>query len=109
MRFLDIPRVWLSWLQPLFIGAELRFGFETVKQVGAPLVGNWVDIEWSCRICVYRKRTTIAPHMNPSALIKNGIFSRSRNPIYLVDALILTGLILRWDAVLSVILVPAFM
>jgi protein-S-isoprenylcysteine O-methyltransferase Ste14 len=40
--------------------------------------------------------------------VQSGIFSRTRNPIYLGDALILLGLILRWDAVLSLPLVPIF-
>ncbi len=46
--------------------------------------------------------------MQASALITSGIFARTRNPIYLGDALILTGLILIWDAVPSSILIPAF-
>ena len=53
-----------------------------------------------------RYRTTPIPHMEASALITSGIFRLTRNPIYLADAVILAGLILRWDAVLSLILIP---
>lgn len=35
-----------------------------------------------------------------------GIFKRTRNPIYLSDVLVLLGLILRFDAVLSLLFVP---
>ena len=55
-----------------------------------------------------RYKTTIVPHKTPERLIQSGIFKRSRNPIYLGDALILAGLILRWDAVLSLPLIPVF-
>ena len=57
----------------------------------------------------FRKaRTSIIPHKTPERMITNGLFARSRNPIYLGDALILTGVILRFDAVLSLALVPIF-
>jgi len=53
-------------------------------------------------------RTTVIPHQEAAHLVTSGIFKRSRNPIYLGDALILTGIILRLDAVLALPLVPLF-
>ena len=41
-------------------------------------------------------------------MVQSGIYRRSRNPIYLGDVLILAGLILRFDAVLSLVLLPIF-
>jgi protein-S-isoprenylcysteine O-methyltransferase Ste14 len=41
-------------------------------------------------------------------LVQSGIFSRTRNPIYLGDTLVLVGLILNWNAVLALPLVPIF-
>lgn len=55
-----------------------------------------------------RNKTTVVPHRTPDRLVQTGIFSRSRNPIYLGDALVLAGLILKFDAVLSLPLVPVF-
>jgi protein-S-isoprenylcysteine O-methyltransferase Ste14 len=55
-----------------------------------------------------RHKTTIVPHETPARLITSGIFKRTRNPIYLGDALILAGLILRWEAVLALPLIPVF-
>ncbi len=52
------------------------------------------------------RRTTIIPHRDADALVTTGIFSRSRNPIYLADVMILSGMILYWGAVLSLPLVP---
>jgi protein-S-isoprenylcysteine O-methyltransferase Ste14 len=54
-----------------------------------------------------RHRTTVMPRETPVAMIDTGIYRRSRNPIYLADALILTGAALRWDAA-SLLLVPLF-
>ena len=55
-----------------------------------------------------RGSASISPHGQPSALITDGPFRLSRNPIYLGDVLLLTGVILRLDAVVSLVLVPVF-
>jgi protein-S-isoprenylcysteine O-methyltransferase Ste14 len=115
MKFLDIPPVWLTgfaalaWLQSQFLDVDIRFGPDISGQLGTAFVAVGLILIGFAAFEFYRKRTTIVPHMNPSALIQSGIFLRSRNPIYLADTVILAGLILRWDAVLSVVLIPAFM
>ena len=115
MKFLDIPPVWLTgfvalaWLQSQFLDVDIRFGFDFPGQLGTAFVLVGLILIGFAAFEFYRKRTTIVPHMNPSALIQSGIFLRSRNPIYLAGTVILAGLILRWDAVLSVVLIPAFM
>jgi protein-S-isoprenylcysteine O-methyltransferase Ste14 len=53
-------------------------------------------------------RTTVIPRRNPSALVTTGLFSLSRNPIYLADATILLGAILWLDAVLALPLLFSF-
>jgi protein-S-isoprenylcysteine O-methyltransferase Ste14 len=55
-----------------------------------------------------RHRTTVLPRETPAALIQTGIYRWSRNPIYLADAMILSGAALRWDLG-GLILVPLFM
>ena len=54
------------------------------------------------------RRTTVIPRRDPSALVTGGVFAWSRNPIYLGDALILTGAILWLDAILALPLVASF-
>jgi len=54
-----------------------------------------------------RHHTTVMPRETPVAMIETGIYRLSRNPIYLADALILTGAVLWWDAA-SLLLVPVF-
>ena len=57
----------------------------------------------------WQHKTTIIPHLEAASLITNGVFARSRNPIYLADAIILAGLALRWDFAPGLLLVPVFM
>lgn len=114
MRWIDIPPVWLAaalvlaWLQSRYLSAGLTFGGGWADLVGGLLVGGGVLLMALALSEFRRWRTTVHPHGRPVALIQSGIFSRSRNPIYLGDAMILTGLVLAWDAVLSLPLVPVF-
>ena len=54
-------------------------------------------------------RTTFIPRRDPTALVTRGVFALSRNPIYLADAMVLTGASLYWGALLALPLVPLFM
>ena len=55
-----------------------------------------------------RHKTTIIPHEMPSTMVQSGIYGVSRNPIYLGDVLLLTGLSLRWESLLGILSVPLF-
>ncbi|WP_240783895.1 methyltransferase family protein [Tabrizicola caldifontis] len=54
------------------------------------------------------RRTTVIPRRMPSTLVTTGLFSFSRNPIYLADAIILLGAILWMDAILALPLLASF-
>ena len=114
MKWIDMPPVWLAlfvamaWLQSSYLGAGLALG-AWADFAGGLLVGGGILLAIFAFMEFRRARTTVVPHNTPERLITSGIFSRSRNPIYLGDVLILTGLILRWDAVLSLPLVPVFL
>ncbi|MDJ0824553.1 MAG: isoprenylcysteine carboxylmethyltransferase family protein [Rhodobacter sp.] len=112
MKVIDIPPVWLLiclvfawWLSG--IAPELGFG-AWARWAGPILVIGGIALMAAAIWQMNRAKTTLIPHQDPSALVTGGIFQYSRNPIYLGDALVLTGLILRWDAVLAVPLIPAF-
>jgi protein-S-isoprenylcysteine O-methyltransferase Ste14 len=75
---------------------------------GALLVAAGLGLALAAAVEFRRARTTIIPHEEPSAIVTSGVYRLSRNPIYLGDALILTGLGLRWDSVLALVLVPVF-
>jgi len=90
------------------LGFGLGFGGAMADLLGGVLVGGGILLMLLALAEFRKHRTTIIPHNTPSSLVQSGIFSRSRNPIYLGDALVLAGLILRFDAVLSLALIPIF-
>lgn len=114
MKWLDVPPVWLllfimlSWVQSNYFTYGLDFGDSWADLLGGVLIGGGLLLMVLALSEFRRHSTTVNPHGTPERLIQSGIFSRSRNPIYVGDALVLAGLILRFDAVLSLPLIPAF-
>ena len=112
MRYLDYPPVWLAGflLLALAIGYALPAGGfgAWARVMGPALVGAGFALMALAAFAMLRHRTTIVPHRDPQALVTDGVFSFSRNPIYLGDALVLAGVILRLDAVLALPLIPLF-
>lgn len=114
MKALDLPPVWLAafialaWTQAAYVPYGLSFGGPWADFAGGLLIGGGVLLMLLAFAEFRRHKTSVVPHKTPTHLIQSGIFSRSRNPIYLGDALILAGLILRFDAVLALPLVPIF-
>jgi len=113
MKLIDTPPAWLAlfaalaWAQSTYYPV-LSLDSGLTQLLGGLLLGGGLVL-FAMALVEFRKwKTTIIPHQEPSALITSGIFSKTRNPIYLADTLILLGLILRWDAVLSLPLVPIF-
>ena len=114
MKWIDLPPVWLAgclvlaWVQSARFPMALTFGGPWADFAGGLLVGGGLLLMLLAFMEFRKHKTTVIPHNTPSFLIQSGIFSRTRNPIYLGDALVLAGLILRWDAVLALPLVPIF-
>ncbi|WP_291729985.1 methyltransferase [Leisingera sp. F5] len=115
MRWLDVPPVWLAgfvlaaWLQSGHAAFRLSFGGAWAEFLGGILLGGGLLLALLAIAEMRRQKTTVIPHQTPSRLVQSGIFSRSRNPIYLGDVLILAGLVLWFDAVLSLPLIPIFL
>ncbi|MFT6073717.1 MAG: protein-S-isoprenylcysteine O-methyltransferase Ste14 [Yoonia sp.] len=115
MKWIDIPPVWLllalviTWwigqLQP----AAMAFGGPITELLGGLFVGGGIVLILLAAIEMRKRSTTIVPHMEAAHLVTTGIFKRSRNPIYLGDALVLAGLALRWETPIVLLLVPLFM
>lgn len=114
MKQLDLPPFWLvaaialAWAQGRYSSFGLEFGEVFGGLGGGLLIGGGLLLILLAVVEMRRMRTTVHPHGVPSHLVQSGIFSRSRNPIYLGDLLVLAGFILRFDAVLSLPLIPVF-
>lgn len=111
---LDIPPVWLvasllvAWCQGRFLPLGISVEHPVTRMMGVLIAGAGVLLIVSAALALWQARTTIIPHQTPTQLVTTGVYGRTRNPIYLADALILTGLILRFDALPSLVLVPIF-
>ena len=114
MRWIDLPPVWLvgfallAWLQERYVGFGLSLDGGLTDLLSGVLIGGGILLAVLAVAEFRRHKTTVIPHETPSAIVQSGIYKRSRNPIYLGDVLILVGLVLRFDAVLSLALVPIF-
>lgn len=112
MKWLDMPPIWvaafvaLAYAQRQFFPLGLSLAHPVTALVAGLLVGAGVVLTLLAALEFRRHSTTIVPHQQPAQLIQTGVFKRSRNPIYLADVILLTGLVLWMDAVLSLVLVP---
>ena len=113
-KMIDMPPVWLLLFLGLayvpvraFPGAMLQH--PVLDLLGGLAVGGGVVLMLLALMEMRRQRTTVVPHMEADTLVTGGVFARSRNPIYLGDALVLAGFVLFWGAWPSVVLVPLFM
>nr|WP_275116105.1 isoprenylcysteine carboxylmethyltransferase family protein [Aliiroseovarius subalbicans] len=113
MKWLDIPPTWLGAAVAAAFGLDwlvpgLGFNWSWSKLLGDGLItfglGAMALALWE----MLRARTTFIPRRVPTAFVQQGIYRLTRNPIYLGDAMILAGLILRWDVLLALPLVPLF-
>ena len=110
---IDIPPAWLAlaillaWLQSAFLPVGPAPG-GLVRGIGGALIAIGIALMVAAALEFLRHRTTIIPHQTPARIIDSGIFAFTRNPIYLGDALLLLGFVLRVGAWPALILVPLF-
>ncbi|WP_420542211.1 methyltransferase family protein [Sediminimonas qiaohouensis] len=115
LKYIDLPPVWLllacvaAWAQPRLIDAGLSFGGVWADFAAGLLVGGGVLLMLLAVYEMRQHRTTIMPHREADQMVTSGIFSRSRNPIYLGDVLVLAGVVLTVDAPLALPLIPIFL
>ncbi|WP_171167277.1 isoprenylcysteine carboxylmethyltransferase family protein [Ruegeria sp. HKCCA0370] len=114
MRWMDVPPVWLiafaalAWLQARYLKLGLSLEGGLTDLLSGVLIGGGILMAVLAVVEFRRHKTTVIPHETPSSMVQSGIYKRSRNPIYVGDVLILASLVLRFDAVLSLVLVPVF-
>jgi protein-S-isoprenylcysteine O-methyltransferase Ste14 len=107
---IDVPPVWLA----LFVAAAWALGrlwhvpVGPLHAAGAVLVVAGLAVMLAAILTMAAARTTVIPRRDPAAMVSRGVFRWSRNPIYLGDALILTGAVLWLGAPVALLLVPVF-
>jgi len=109
---LELPPGWLAifaglaWLQarlwPMQVLGRVGDVLGTLLVAAGLAVSVWAALQ------VLLQRTSLFPRRTPERLVTTGLYRVSRNPIYLADAAILLGLVLIWDAIPSLVLVPLF-
>jgi protein-S-isoprenylcysteine O-methyltransferase Ste14 len=110
-REIDIPPSWLAlhigaaWVLSL-ISPSVFGGIGRVAGQGLVVLGALIMVAAVAQMAL--ARTTVIPRRDPSVLVTTGVFSLSRNPIYLADAIILTGAVLWLDAALALPLLFSF-
>jgi protein-S-isoprenylcysteine O-methyltransferase Ste14 len=115
MKMIDIPPVWLAlalllaWAIGRVEPAWLTLAYPVTQLLSGLLVGAGLILMALAVVEMRKWRTTVIPHQEASHLVTSGIFTRTRNPIYLGDTLLLAGVILWFDALLALPLVPLFL
>lgn len=113
-KWIDLPPLWLVLFIALVRVQATRL---PVGQIDHPLtdllsgllIGGGVLLMLVAVVQMRQNHTTFVPHRHARFLVTNGVFARSRNPIYLGDAMVLLGCIVHWSAWPSLVLVPLFM
>lgn len=110
--FPDLPPIWLlvflalNWGGALWLPGRADSAMLTVISWGA-IAAGLVLIGWSA-VWFWRRKTSIEPHHTPKALIVEGPYQLSRNPIYLGLAVILAGAVIGRGQILCLPLIPLF-
>jgi protein-S-isoprenylcysteine O-methyltransferase Ste14 len=114
MRHLDLPPIWLllhglaAWAVARWDPLGLTFGGAWADLAAGLLIGGGLLVILVAVAQMRQARTAVMPRREASALVTNGAFGRSRNPIYLGMALILLGWVLRLGQPLALPLFPIF-
>ena len=111
--FPDLPPVWmlghgaLAWVLAETVPL-MRFGGSAPRAIGAVVALSGVALAVWAALWFARRRTTIEPREEPTALIVEGPFRLNRNPIYTGMTLVLAGWALWLGALSSVLAILPF-
>jgi protein-S-isoprenylcysteine O-methyltransferase Ste14 len=109
----DIPPAWMGASVLLMLALHYFFPVAQLLEHNQRLIG-FVPIIISLALTgaaaktLARGGTTISPNGQPSALVNNGIFRLTRNPMYLGMALMLTGFALFFGSATPLLAVVFF-
>jgi protein-S-isoprenylcysteine O-methyltransferase Ste14 len=101
LRQWESPPTWLllfvtiAWVQSRMLPVWDAAGLG--NWLGAIFIVSGVGLLVVALFQFARARTTVMPRETARVLMTDGVYRLSRNPIYVADAMVLTGLCLRWD------------
>jgi protein-S-isoprenylcysteine O-methyltransferase Ste14 len=108
-----LPPVWFLLSIILMIGLHLWLPVKqlfvspiTYLGIGAILVG--ISMVLACAYLFRKQNTTIKPFQESSYLVMEGLFTYSRNPIYLGMIVILLGVWVVLGSLTPLLIIPAF-
>lgn len=110
--WLDWPPLWtaggviLIWLLSLVLAVPVLGQFAPGLALAFLLLGLWLMANAAFRM--WRARTTVNPRGQPTALVSDGIFGLTRNPIYLGDAFVLLAATVWWQSLLGLVVLAGF-
>ncbi|MBK5945860.1 hypothetical protein CCR83_05190 [Rhodobacter veldkampii DSM 11550] len=110
-HFIDLPPVWMMLFAALgwVVSRLWPIAVPGGAAIGGALVVAGLAVMGVAALQMIACKTTFIPHCAPGALVTNGAFRLSRNPIYVGDVLVLTGILIGADALIALPLVLAFM
>lgn len=85
---------------------SLPIPYEAERWMGWTLVAAAFLIGISAFREFKKHHTTVEPGQRPTALVTSGVFARTRNPIYIGQLLVLSGIALLADAVIIAAALP---
>ena len=111
--FPDLPPIWLLAFILIGMGVNWIFGpgamsNPTTQAVGQGIAGCGVAIILWAGGSFWKHSTPIEPHHTPKALITDGAYGFSRNPIYIGMVVILAGAVVYLGRPVLGVLVPLF-
>ncbi len=115
MKWIDIPPVWLIGFIGLAYTIDkydpwgLSLNHPITQLLAGLLIGGGIVLMLLAVYEMQRQKTTVMPHRDAQKLVQSGIFSRSRNPIYVGDVLIFAGVVLWFDVPIALLFVPVFL
>lgn len=113
VHYLELPPVWLAVFAALAWGQAQLVPLTVLglagDVIGTGLVAAGLGVSGFAALQFVLRRTSLIPRETPGQLVTGGMYRFSRNPIYLADTAILLGLVLIWDALPSLVLVPLYM
>ena len=113
MELIDLPPAWLvACIAASWVLAEnapiMMLSHSAWTVIGWALVAAGLALGLYAIISFWRFKTSVIPRQTPSALINDGPYRFSRNPIYLADLIILAGCIALFGGLSAVCTLPVF-